>query len=96
MSDTQILWSYPLVFHRIRRVDAKYAYLVVKDGFVPLRRREGVFCKLFPYERYMCQPKQRVIYGDLEYCDNYVTVKLTSKDSLFTFLQIQKSNEIYE
>lgn len=54
MSDTQVLWSYPLLAlaRRVRRVDSRYAYLVVKDGFVPLRRREGVLSVILRYKKY--------------------------------------------
>jgi hypothetical protein len=51
---TRILFSYPLlaVARRIRRVDSRYAYLVVRDGYVPLRRREGCFSTIWRYEKY--------------------------------------------
>jgi len=48
---TTILFSYPLLalFRRIRRVDSRYAYLVTRDGFVPLKRREGCLSAIWRY-----------------------------------------------
>lgn len=51
--NTHILFSYPVVFHRVRCVDSRYAYLVVRDGYVPLRRREGCFSTIWRYEKYV-------------------------------------------
>jgi hypothetical protein len=52
MEDTRILYCYPFVFNRIRRVDSQYAYLKTDDGFVPLKRRDGNLKSIFPYSVY--------------------------------------------
>lgn len=87
MSDTRILWSYPFVFRRIRRVDAKYAYLVVNDGYVPLRRREGCLSVLLPY----------VKYGEWKTCYDetydFVNLVLETLDDVSDFFQTQMEDE---
>lgn len=86
MSDTSILWSYPFVFRRVRRVDAKYAYLVVKDGYVPLRRREGVLRAFLPYEKY-----GRFTVSSAGY--DFTNKVIENIDELCSFFQTQMEEE---
>jgi hypothetical protein len=86
---TTILFAYPLLafFRRIRRVDARYAYLVVRDGFVPLKRREGCLSAILRYEKYVARPKQRMRFGDIEYLTDVVDVLLSDYEEISSFFQ---------
>ncbi len=99
MSDTQILWSYPLLAlaRRIRRVDSKYAYLVVKDGFVPLRRREGTLSVLWRYDVFLGKQMKKSLIEDLYYevLTNLPAV-LKDYDEVSTFFQTQLQEEYAE
>lgn len=101
MSNTSILltslrvWFYPCVLRRIRRVDAKYAYLVVKDGYVPLlaeprqgRRREGVLRAFLPYVKYGK-------WLDGHETHYFITLILDTIDELSNFFQTRMLNEEY-
>ena len=88
MSDTQILWSYPCVFHRIKRVDAKYAYLVVNDGYIPLRRREGCLSVLWKYEAYTNLFSALIDCGMTKY-----KLILETLDEISSFFQMQMEDE---
>ena len=84
--NVSILWSYPFVFRRVRRVDSRYAYLVVRDGYVPLRRREGLLCRCLPYD----------VYGEWEYNydptapqEYFENLVLKDIDDVSTFFQTQ-------
>lgn len=85
--NVSILWSYPCVFHRIRRVDSRYAYLVVDEGYVPLRRREGVLCRCLPYD----------VYGEWKWnaVEYFEKVLLKDFDEVSTFFQTQMMKEEY-
>lgn len=96
MSDTKVLWSYPFIFHRIRRVDAKYAYLVVKDGFVPLRRREGVFSVFLPYDKYVSKRMFITGYGTKEYTEKEYNLELETIDDISSFFQTKLEEEYAE
>lgn len=97
MSDTKVLWSYPFIFHRVRRVDAKYAYLVVKDGFVPLRRREGVLSVLWRYDVFLGKQMKESLIEDLYYevLTNLPAV-LSDYDEVSTFFQTKLEEEYAE
>lgn len=97
MSDTQILWFYPFVFHRIRRVDSRYAYLVVKDGYVPLRRREGMLNVLWRYDVFLGKQMKNSLIEDLYYevLTNLPAV-LSDYDEVSTFFQTQLQEEYAE
>lgn len=87
MSDTQILWSYPLIFHRVRRVDSRYAYLVVKDGYVPLKRREGMLWKYVKYGEW------RSNYDPTAPSEYFEKVVLSDYDEVSTFFQTKLQEE---
>ena len=80
-NNLNVLWSYPFVFRRVRRVDSRYAYLVVRDGYVPLRRREGLFCRCLPYD----------VYGESKWNGDlyFEKVRLKEIDDVSTFFQTQ-------
>lgn len=97
--NTTILFSYPLLalFRRIRRVDSLYAYLVMRDGFVPLRRREGYLSAIWKYDKYQIREKLtlRTRYGDKEYAGDLADMVLSSSDEICQFFQT-KLEEEYE
>lgn len=48
--DLKILWKYPFVKSRVKRVDSQYAYLVDgKNNYIPLKRRDGLFSAIWKY-----------------------------------------------
>ncbi len=88
--NTRILFSYPLVFHRVRRVDSRYAYLVVRDGFVPLRRREGCFSTILRYEKY---GEWKSNYDPTAPSEYFEEVVLSDYDEISSFFQIRLQEE---
>ena len=48
--DLKILWKYPFVKSRVKRVDSQYAYLADgKNNYIPLKRRDGLFDAIWKY-----------------------------------------------
>lgn len=43
------LWSYPLVFRAVRRVDHEFGYLYQQGSYIPLKRNLAWYSFLFPW-----------------------------------------------
>jgi len=94
MEDTRILYCYPFVFNRIRRVDSQYAYLKTDNGFIPLKRRSGNLNSIFPYSMYgERKPKSYLTFED---GSHFNRLALKSYDEITEFFLLKMADDDYE
>jgi hypothetical protein len=80
---TQPLWSYPLVFRRIKRVDNEFGYLYQNGHYTPLKRNSGACEKLFPWLK----------MG--EWCVNYDPIAPMMYFEPYTFTDIDEMSRFF-
>lgn len=92
MFDTKILYNYFFMRQRIKKADYNYAYLILEDSFLPLKRNKGKLSILFPYKMYGYY-KRANISNDKRKFDPFIVKSYEELSSFFMLRMLEDEHK---